>query len=219
MTILEKIGDRALDKWRYARDIAAVTHGVLCLAFKPRYWPRTVREQIGRQVLFTGVEALNLTTLIAVLTGISVVMQAQVWLSRFGQSEMLGPLLVALIVREIGPLLVNLVVIGRSGTAIATELANMRVRQEVRTLDAQGLDPMVYLVMPRMLSIVISVFCLTIVFIAVSFSSGYVLGLLLGVVPGNPSLFIKSVMSAITPKDLSIFFAKTLIPGVLTGAI
>lgn len=219
MTTLERIGCRALEKWRYARDIAAVIHGVLCLALKPRYWPRTVRQQIARQILFTGVDAIGLTFLIAILAGISIVVQAQVWLSRFGQSEMLGPLLVAIIVREIGPLLVNLVVIGRSGTAVAIELANMRVRHEINILDAQGVDPMVYLVMPRMLAIVISVFCLTIVFIAVSFISGYLLGFLLGAAPSSPSLFAAGVMGVITPRDISVLMAKVLVPGFITGAI
>jgi len=68
--------------------------------------------------------------MIAVLAGVSVVTQTQLWLKNLGQSGMLGSILVTVIVREIAPLLVNFVVIGRSGTAIATEMASMRVRGE-----------------------------------------------------------------------------------------
>ena len=172
-----------------------------------------------RQVLFTGVEALRFVLMIAFLVGVSVVVQAQLWLGTFGQSELLGPILVAVLVREAGPLLVNFVVIGRSGTAIATELGNMRVNNEVRVLDAQGLDPMVYLVMPRVLGVVVSVFGLTVAFIAVSCLSGYVCGLVAGVSPTDPMMFVNSVFRAMGPADFHNLIAKTVIPGALTGAI
>ena len=123
------------------------------------------------------------------------------------------------IVRELGPLLVNFVVIGRSGTAIATELGNMKVSGEVRILDAQGLDPFTYLVLPRVLGVAVSVFCLTIIFIVVSFISGYLSGGLLGVNPGRPLFFFRSVFKAVSPSDVFNLLAKTIIPGILTGII
>jgi phospholipid/cholesterol/gamma-HCH transport system permease protein len=219
MSVLAKTGDFALAKWRTVRDTVAVAWGVLCLAVIPKSWARTVREQVAKQLLFTGVEAIGLTTLIAVLAGISIVVQAQLWLNRFGQSEMLGPLLVAIIVREIAPILVNFVVIGRSGTAIATELANMRVRHEVDVLDAQGIEPTVYLIMPRVLGVTVSVFCLTIFFVTVCFGSGYLFGLLIGIAAGDPAVFLRSVLGAISPTDVVNLFAKTLVPGLVTGTI
>lgn len=219
MTVISNIGAQTLGGWDSLRHTASVIWGIICLAFKPRYWPGAVRDLLGRQVLFTGIEALSLTSIISILTGISVVTQTQVWLAKFGQSEMLGPILVAVIVREVGPLLVNLIVIARSGTAMATELANMQVRREVYILDAQGIDPMVYLVMPRVLGVAISVFCLTVIFIFLSLVSGYVFGFLLSVSTGDPGLFFTSVIGALTQKDIFNMLAKTLIPGLATGAI
>ncbi|MBN2301353.1 MAG: ABC transporter permease [Lentisphaerae bacterium] len=172
-----------------------------------------------KQIVFTGFDALSLILLVGVLAGISVVTQAQLWLGKFGQIEMLGPLLVAVIVREAGPLLVNFAVIGRSGTAIAAELASMRVRGEIDLLDAQGVDPMVYLVMPRVLSIAISVLSLTVVFVVASFGSGYLFGLPIGVSAGDPSVFVRTVLQAVTTKDIANLLAKTIIPGLVSGAI
>jgi len=219
VSLLGNVGVGFLGRWRYNTEVAAMLAGVFQLAVRPRFWPRTVREQLAKQILFSGVDALGLVSLIAVLAGISVVAQAQYWLNNFGQSAMLGPILVAVIIREAGPLLVSFVVIARSGTAIATELASMRVRREVDVLDAQGVDPMVYLVMPRVLGLAASTFCLTLVLIVVSLGSGFIFGVLLGTAPGSLSLFTGSVLGAIARADVANLLAKTLIPGLLVGAI
>ena len=219
MNILHSIGKRTIKQWRSLSSVTAVICGVLLISIKPRYWPRTVRELIVKQVLFTAIDALGMIILIAVLSGISIVTQAQVWLAKLGQSTMLGAILVAVIIREIGPLLVNLVIIGRSGTAVATELAGMKVRNEIDVLDSQGIDPMIYLVMPRVIGMAVSVLCLTVIFSLVSLLSGYLFGMMLGVTKGEYQQFINSVTSAISPKDVANFLAKTIIPGLTTGAI
>lgn len=219
MNILVLPGRYFLARWRFLRYLAAVTATVAAVCFKRGTFRTTVRNVLARQVLFTGFEAIGFVSLLAFLVGIAVVVQAQVWLVRAGQAALLGPLLVMVIVREIGPLLVNFVVIGRSGTAIATELGNMNVSGEVRLLDSLGLDPLIYLVVPRVLGVMISVFCLTILFITVSFGSGYISGVLLGASTASWQFFARSVLGAIQPEDIFNLLAKTLIPGLLTGVI
>lgn len=219
MTRLNKIGTRTLTIWQRHADLAAVAFTTLTHTLRPSTWPRTTRDVFARQVLFTAIEAVGFVCLIAVMVGISIVVQVQLWLSKVGQSELLGPLLVAVVIREAAPLLVNFVVIGRSGTAIASELASMRVAGEVRVLDAQGLDPFTYLVVPRVLSVAVAVFCLTIIFIVVSFAAGFLSGVLLGAQTGGPGVFTESVFAAIRPRDIVNLLAKTVLPGLLTGAI
>jgi len=226
MTFVGYIGQSTLAQWQVTRSawraiaqLFAVAWTVLLLAVRPRYWPRTVRAVFARQILFTGVEALKFVALVAFITGIAVVVQAQLWLGKTGQTALLGPILVMVIIREVAPLLVNFIVIGRSGTAIATELANMKIAGETHILEAQGLDTLVYLAMPRVLGMAISVFCLTIAFIAVSFASGYVCGLLIGVGVSDPFLFMDSILKDVHLPDAFNLLAKTLIPGVLTSVI
>jgi len=89
----------------------------------------------------------------------------------------------------------------------------------VYLLDGMGLDPFTYLVVPRVIGAAISIFCLTVVFILVSFVSGYISGLLLGANPGPVDLFIHSVFRAVQPADAGNLFIKTLLPGMMTGAI
>ncbi len=219
MSVVGYIGAAFLGRMATVRRVGAVICGALYLAAQPRYWPRTVRERTAKQILFTGYEALNLVLLLSLLVGVSVVAQTHLWLSRFGQSEMLGPLLVAILVREVGPLLVNFIVVGRSGTAVATELATMRVHREIDVLDAQGLDPMVYVIMPRVIGMMLSVFGLTMMFIMGAFVSGYVFGFIIDVTPRDPVRFAVSLLRAVTPRTVVSLVVKTILPGMVSATI
>jgi len=126
---------------------------------------------------------------------------------------------VTVVVRELGPLLVNFIVIGRSGTAMATEIGNMRIHGDVRVLDTQGLDPFTYLVLPRVAGTAVSVLCLTILFITVSFISGYISGVLFGVLAGHQEQFVPSLFKAVGRTDIFNVLIKTLLPGAVTGVI
>jgi phospholipid/cholesterol/gamma-HCH transport system permease protein len=217
--IVSRTGADAIGRVRAACLTAAVLWGSLRMAIRRTSWPRTVREQIGKQILFTGYEALGLTSLLAVAIGISVVAQGQLWLTRLGQSDMLGTLLVVVIFRELGPLLVNVLVVARSGTAIVTELATMRVRHEVSLLEEQGVDPMCYLVMPRMLGVSIAVFCLTMYFIAISLATGFLFSLLTETGSRDAFVFLENVLRPVQVRDFTSLLVKTLLSGLLTGVI
>ena len=219
MSRIGKLGEKTILYGRYYAFITAVSVASLRVLFTPRLWRRTTRGVLTRQILFTGIESVPFISFIAVLVGISIVLQAQVWLSKVGQTGLLGPILIAVVVRELGPLLTNFVVIGRSGAAITTELGNMKVNHEIEVLDAQGIDPFLYLVVPRVIGMMVSMFCLTVVFIVISFISGYLFGDLLSLSTGTPQRFFGEVLKALTPADVINVLAKTLIPGLLIGAI
>ena len=219
MNLLAALGRGTLQRIQSVTYLVAVAWAVVRVAGSPRHWPRPVRNVLARQILFTGFEAARFISLIALLVGLSVVLQAQVALRKFGQSGLLGPILVMVLIREIGPLLTNFVVIGRSGTAMATEMANMKVNGEVKVLDAQGLDPFIYLVMPRVLGTAVSIFCLTVIFVAVAFCSGFASGLLLGAKTGGPEVFVNSVFSSVSKSDVLNLLVKSLVPGLFTGVI
>ena len=196
-----------------------VTLWVLRLAVKPSTWRRTVRDALARQVLFSAVESTPFTIVVAFLVGVVVVVQVQLWLGRVGQTHLLGPVLVAVVIRELGPLLANIIVIGRSGNAIAAELGHMRLSGEVRVLDAQGLDPLLYLVVPRALATMTAVLCLTVLFIFACLFSGYWFGWLLGLRAGGVFGFLDSVARALGPWDVVNVVSKSLVPGLLAGVI
>lgn len=213
------MGGRVVSSWRGIRYILSVAVTVLWVSLFPRHWRAPVRNVLARQILFTGFQATRFVSTLAFLVGVSVVVQVQVWTAALGQTSLLGPILVMVIFREVGPLLASFIVIARSGTAMATELAYMRVTNETHVLDAQGIDPFIYLVLPRVIGAAVSIFCLTVIFIVVAITSGFLSGILLGANTGDPWLFIESVFGALTPADVFNLFAKTLIPGALMGTI
>ncbi|MDH3438468.1 MAG: ABC transporter permease, partial [Betaproteobacteria bacterium] len=145
-------------------QLAAIVSAALMAAFRPVYWRRTIRNAFARQVLSSGVEAIGIIGFLGIALGVLLVLQYQVWLGNIVQSLLLGPVFVAVVVRELAPLLVNLVVIARSGGTMAAELALIHVSGEDRVAEGQGLDPLAYFVIPRVLALTLSVLCLTLIF-------------------------------------------------------
>lgn len=217
--MLERVGILMLGQWRAVRYLAAVLGTTLFLSAQPRRWGRAVRGVFNRQFFSHGVESVRFILILAVLVGISVVVQLDIWTGRLGQSQKLGPLLVVVVARELGPLFANFVLIVRGGSAIATALGLMKVGGEVRVLEAQGLEPLLFLVMPRVLAMALSAFCLTVIFVFVAFASGYGFSVFFGHANLNPSVFLISIFQAVHPFDAIGLLVKCLLPALLTGVI
>lgn len=207
---------RDLSSLRY---LAAVLGTTLLLAAQPRQWRRTVRKVFAQQLLHFGVKSVPFIVILAVLVGISIVVQLDVWTGKLGQSQKLGPLLVAVVARELAPLFANFVLIVRGGSAIATEFGLMKAGGEVRVLEAQGIEPLPFLVMPRVLAMALAAFCLTVIFVVVAFASGFTFGSFFGQTNADPTVFINSVFKAVHPFDAIGLLVKCLVPALLTGVI
>ena len=177
-----------------------------------------MRKAFALQVLSIGVEPLWFVSALAVFVGISVVMHLTFWVGEAGQSQLLGPLLVAVVARELGPVLINLVVIVRSGSAMTTELGVLKINGEINALEAQGNDPFLHFVLPRVLGTAVSTFCLTIVFVLVAFASGYVFAAWTGKGSRDLFLFADTVSKAVQPKDVLNILAKSILPALFAGA-
>ena len=219
LKLLGGVGGLVSEQCREVQHLAAVLATSLCLSVQPRRWWRTVRGVLARQVLLFGVESLPFILIVGVLVGISVVVQLNVWTGKIGQSQTLGQLLVLVVARELGPLFANFVLIVRGGSAIATELGIMKVGGEVRVLEAQGIEPLLFLVMPRVLAMAVSAFCLTVIFVFVAFASGYGFGAFIGQANADPAVFVNSVFRAVHPFDAIGFLVKCLLPALLTAVI
>jgi phospholipid/cholesterol/gamma-HCH transport system permease protein len=215
---LSAVGGFARGQWDELRHAAAVMGTVLVGVFRLRYWARPVRRAVAQQVLAIGVEPVGFVCAVAAFVGISVVVQLAFWLGAAGQSQLVGPLLVAVVARELGPVLINLVVIVRSGSAMTTELGVLKIDGGVRALEAGGVDPFAHLVLPRVLGMAVSTFCLTIVFILVAFASGFVFAAWVGKGSRDLFLFADTVSRAIQPKDVFNILAKSILPALFASA-
>jgi phospholipid/cholesterol/gamma-HCH transport system permease protein len=115
--------------------------------------PRSVR---WKDVLLLcqrmGVDAFPIVSLIAFLTGLILAFQSAVALRQFGAEVFVADLVGISLLRELGPLMTAILLAGRSGAAFAAEIGTMRVNEEVDALTTMGLDPVRFLVVPRLLA-------------------------------------------------------------------
>jgi phospholipid/cholesterol/gamma-HCH transport system permease protein len=217
---IELLGAAFLSRCLGIANILAVLSATGRLAIQPRLWTPPLRATFARQILFTCIDGIPASVRFAAIFGVLMIVQVAMWMEMIGlTTEVMAPMLWRMVVRELAPLLACMVVIGRSGVAIATELAAMRVGGEIEVLDSQGVDPMTYLVMPRILSLVLSTFCLAFVIASTIVATGYFVASVMNVIQVPWSDFLRDVSKNMTPADAVFFVSKTLIAGAFAGAI
>jgi phospholipid/cholesterol/gamma-HCH transport system permease protein len=218
MQPIARLGEVVLAQADEVRHAAAMIGTVTWAGVQPRHWVRAARNALARQIYFIGIEPLLLVCALAMFVGFGVVVQLAFWTAATGQSQLLGPLLVSVVARELGPILINIVVIVRSGSVMATELGIMKIDGRGQGIEVKGVSPFTSLVLPRMAGAAISTLCLTVVFILVAFASGYLFGAWLGTGSRDFWFFTDTVVHALRPQDALGILAKSLLPALFTSA-
>ncbi len=220
LRIAQGIGQPIVESLGNVTYLFGVIAGVFCQAVRPSTWVRTVREVLSRQLLFTMVDGIPVAVRIGAAAGVLLIVQTAMWSRSFGGSmQSVWPVIVRMSLRELGPLIASLVVIGRSAVAIAAELSTMRVQGETDVMESQGIDPMVYIVLPRVVATTLSTFVLAAVAVATMFVTGYVVGLVMNVINIGPLAYVAAIAQDITLADVAFFLPKTVIAGAFIGAI
>ncbi len=218
--VCDRLGTFFLGVCSQIVEIAAVLWAALSLAARPGTWTVPVRTVFSRQVLFTAVDAIPAALRFAAVVGVMVIVQAQLWIDAAGIAPSdVAPILWRSVVREIAPLLACLVVIGRSGVAISTELATMHADGEIEVLDSQGIDPMTFLIMPRIIAVMLSVFCLAIISAVTIMVTGYVVGAAVAAIRVTWNEFYGEIARNFETGDIVFFASKTLVAGGFAGTI
>lgn len=153
----------------------------LVLALRPLTWRRPVRDEFWHFADLAGPGSLGAMVLAAALVGAGLVGQGIFWLGQVTEAETLRRTLLVLLIREVTPVTVGLVSLGRAGLSNLHELAGMRANGTIRTLEAHGLDPFLALVLPRVLALGLCILAHAVVFLVVAMLTGYTFSLLLGV--------------------------------------
>lgn len=177
---------------------------------------RVALRVMMKQVWFTALQAVGLILLLSAILSFLAISQAVRELGRVGATEFIGQLMVIAIVRELGPLLTALAVAGRSGTAIAAELATNKVMGEVNALEGMGIDPIQYLVVPRVAAAVLSVFGLTICFDLAALFAGFVAA---GTAGMSAARYFDIVLETLALRDVSLTAAKGVGFGLIVGTV
>lgn len=164
-----------------------------------------------QQVFFTGLEALPFLSLLSLLLGFTVIVQSLPQLQGVGANRLIGKILVISIVRELGPIIAAMVVITRSGTAMAAEMATSRITRQVEALEAMGVDVFHYMIAPRIIGSVISLFCMVVYFDVIALVGGFLVASIQLTMPY--SLYIQYVADSLQPMDLYISLSKSILFG------
>ncbi|HPQ55446.1 MAG TPA: ABC transporter permease, partial [Spirochaetota bacterium] len=151
------------------------------------------------------------------LLGGTVIIQATKNFPKFGIEEFIGNLLVIIIARELGPLATAMIVVSRSGSAIAAEIATQKQQKEIHALELMGIDTTLYIVFPRILASIISIFSLIIIFDIVAFFGGYIISLSTVFIPID--IFFANLLDSFSINDFIITIIKSLLYGVLIPLI
>jgi phospholipid/cholesterol/gamma-HCH transport system permease protein len=118
---------------------------------------------VFRQMVAIGVRAAPMVALTSCSIGVTLAMQAAHSLQQLGAEVYVPDLVMVSLLREMGPVLIAVIVIGRSGSAVAAELGTMKVSEEIEALEVMAINPISYLIVPRFLAMLIMLPALTII--------------------------------------------------------
>ena len=217
--ILAAIGKSARVRAVFLLQLAALSWGIVEEAAQPFSWRPTVRSEFRRALSQAAGGGLPATLFTGALVGLVMVSQALYWLGEAGEEELIGPVLVTVLVREVAPLFVGLIVLGRNGIVAAGELGTVRLASEARVLLGQGIDMFALLIMPRAVAFALASFALGIVFISVALLVGFMAGSLFGAIHVSFFSFLDHVLEAMRAADFVLLPAKLLIVGFLVAGV
>jgi len=219
MVLIDDLGTRFIAIVRYTASIFSMVYLSLRLGLianrKKSFFE--ILKVIFSQVYYTGVQALPLIAMMALMSGTIIIIQSNSQLSKVGGGNLLGELLVVVVFRELSPLICALVVIARSGTAVASELGNMRVNREIEALESLGINPLSYIVFPRLIGGVVSVLCLSFYFSVIALLGGYLVSQFFHSIPF--AFYLQNVTSAVTFDDVWVFLLKNTFSGSIIFTI
>jgi len=195
---------------------ALITLGVILKKFRTArhvIWPMIYHETAR-----AGLRLLPMFLFMAAALGLLVIGQTVSWLTRVGAINYLGTVMVIVVVRELGPLLTALLVLARIGSANVIELGTARALGEVEALEALGIDPVHYLVMPRVIGMAVGSFSLTVYLILGALLSGYLWAFVQDV-PLRPSDYFRQLAGALSGLDFAMLGLKTLAFGFIISIV
>jgi phospholipid/cholesterol/gamma-HCH transport system permease protein len=196
---------------------ALITLGVLLKKF--RVAPDVMQPRVRQQLTRAGTALLPMFIFVALALGFLVVGQTVSALANVGATqEYLGSTMVIVVVRELGPLLTAALVLARVGTANVIELGTIRALGEVEALEALGIDPVHYLVVPRVIGMALGVFALTIYLVIGALVSGYLFAFLQDV-PLTPGEYFQQIAGALSWLDFALLALKTMALGFFIAVV
>lgn len=207
--ILEKIGAEVLYLLEVTGRMGIFLFACIGRVLAPPYKPGPVIKQIQ----FIGSRSIYVIFFTGAFTGMVLGLQGYYTLRKFGSEGLLGSAVALSLLRELGPVLTALMVIGRAGSAICAEVGIMRNSEQIDALECMAIDPYKYLLAPKFVAGIISLPLLTFVFDVVGIFGGYLIGV--GLLKVNSGVYLQSMYNAVDWLDINMGIVKSLVFGLL----
>jgi phospholipid/cholesterol/gamma-HCH transport system permease protein len=173
--------------------------------------------KIVQQIYYIGARSTMIIVLVSFFTGMVLGLQSYHALVKFGAQGALGTLVALTLVRELGPVLTAIMIAARAGSAITAEIGIQRISEQIDALDTMRIDPLRYLVSPRITASIISFPLLTALFDIVGIIGGYVSGVLL--LGANASTYVYRVQTSMEMKDITDGLIKAVVFAVIVSTV
>ena len=211
---IESLGQRLIEFWEAVGDLLMLVSEIIYWSVVALWRGEGHRKgAVEAQALAIGVRALPVVALIAFLVGLILALQSAGQLRQFGANIYVADLVAIAMTTEMGPLMTAILLAGRSGSAIAAEIATMQVNEEIDALKTMGLNPIRYVVVPKLWGILLTAPLLTILSVVIGIGGGLVIGVTS--LDLTPRAFLVEVSTALYMEDIISGFVKSLVFAVI----
>jgi phospholipid/cholesterol/gamma-HCH transport system permease protein len=218
MPFTENIGAATLDGLAYVGGLAklgaSAARAVVMDIFERR---RLAYGRAMHQAMAVGIGSLPILSLITFFIGTILALQSAYELRKFGALQFVADAVAISVSRELGPLITAILVIGRSGSSFAAELGTMKVNEEIDALETMALDPVRFLVAPKLLSMLLMMPCLTIWADFMGVIGGAVFGMAAADFTFNT--YIVATLNALALRDILTGLIKSLMFGLVITTV
>jgi len=208
--ILESLGEKAIQFKIKFMDLLYLTADIFYWSFSGIFHKKGQREgSFVQQCLLIGVNALPIVGLISFLIGLILALQSAAQLRQFGANIFVADLIGIAMLREMGPIMTAIVVAGRSGSAIASEIATMVVTADLAALKTMALNPIRFVMVPKFHAILVTMPLLTILADLIGIFGGFIIGVTY--LQLSPQAFVNELMTVLILKDVFTGLFKSFI--------
>lgn len=194
---IENIGQKVINSINSIGNLSMFLIQAIILIFKPPY---RVKNYITA-LEFVGFGSMFIICLTGSFTGAVLALQSGYAFAKFNAESMVGSTVALSLMRELSPVLTGLMVTGRAVSAMATEIGTMRVTEQIDALHTMAVDPIHYLVSPRIFATILMMPVLTMLFNMIGMVGAYLVGVyMLNIDPG---IFIDKIKWIVDPIDLN----------------
>ncbi len=212
-SFIEIIGRITINILGEMGGLAVMLGKALSLTFRPPFRFKNLIKQME----IIGVNSVPVVLLTGLFTGMVLALQGYYGFKKFGGETLLGATVTLSMTRELGPVLTALMVTARAGSSMAAEIGTMKVTEQIDALSAMAVDPLHFLVVPRIWASIFMLPLLTGLSDAIGIVGGYLVGVdLLGIDPG---IYVQKTIDIVQLQDITSGLIKAAVFGLILALI